>query len=144
MYMKWSEENKSILTKKITLEKNPGTIPQMIRPIKQGEIGKEYTIEELLYMLIIYSDNSVLGALLSQIPEDIYNRVFTDLGVPLPKDQNYTLSVKDYASFFRILYNASYLNNENSEKTLSILSQTAYNDGIRASIPSSVAIAHKF
>jgi beta-lactamase class A len=79
MYLKWSEEDPSILKKTVKLEKNPNSLPQMIQPIQQGEIGKEYSIEELLSMLIVYSDNSVLGALLSQIPEAIYNKVFTDL-----------------------------------------------------------------
>jgi hypothetical protein len=50
-------------------------------------------------------------------------------GVKTPED---FLSVKDMATFFRILYNASYLGRENSEYALKLLSQVDFNNGLRA------------
>jgi hypothetical protein len=46
------------------------------------------------------------------LPEVITEDVFGTLQVPSPKDQSadsYKLNVKEYAAFFRILFNASYL-----------------------------------
>jgi hypothetical protein len=44
----------------------------------------------------------------------------------------------------RILYSASYLNKENSEFALSLLSQAKYSDGIIAGLPANTLAAHKF
>ncbi|HEX8923420.1 MAG TPA: serine hydrolase, partial [Patescibacteria group bacterium] len=54
------------------------------------------------------------------------------------------ISVKSYASFFRILFNSSYLDNDMSEKALEILSTSRFKDGLIAGVPNGVAIAHKF
>jgi len=54
------------------------------------------------------------------------------------------MSVKEYASFFRILFNASYLNRDMSTKALRILSAVDYKNGIVAGVPSSVRVVHKF
>ena len=54
------------------------------------------------------------------------------------------MSVTDNASFFRILYNASYLTKDNSQKALDLLSKVDFTDGIRAGVPSSVKVANKF
>jgi hypothetical protein len=68
----------------------------------------------------------------SFISEELFFKVYTELGVPLPKNNDNPneefISVKDYASFFRILYNASYLNREYSETALKLLSETLYNN----------------
>jgi beta-lactamase class A len=144
MYMKWSEVDPGILSKKITVEKNENQIPQSIKPSLSLTIGKEYTIDEILQYLIIYSDNTALTPLLKFIPENFYNQVFLDLGVPLPESGDYTLSVKEYASFYRMLFNASFLWNDASEKALKLLSQSTYTQGIRAGIPAWTLVANKF
>jgi hypothetical protein len=40
--------------------------------------------------------------------------------------------VIDYASFFRVLFNASYLNRKDSEKALALLTKVAFRDGLIA------------
>jgi beta-lactamase class A len=115
-YLKWSDSDKDMMQKTITVE-NLSNLVQKIIPQKKIESGGAYTIRELLYYLIVYSDNTASNILLANIPTAVQEKVFIDLGVPLPgKDPNYSLSVKEYASFFRILYNASYLSKESSEE----------------------------
>jgi beta-lactamase class A len=115
-YLKWSESEKDLLQKTITVETLSNLIQKII-PQKKIESGKNYTIKELLYYLIAYSDNTAGNMLLANIPPPIQEKVFTDLGIPMPgRDLSYSLSVKEYASFFRILYNASYLSKESSEE----------------------------
>jgi beta-lactamase class A len=75
-------------------------------------------------------------------------QVYKDLGVDITEAESNPsgniLSVKNYAAFFRILYNASYLNTDMSEKALKLLSQIKFTKGLKAGIPSDVNISHKF
>jgi hypothetical protein len=47
-------------------------------------------------------------------------------------------------SFYRVLFNASYLNKEMSEKALRFLSQAAYRDGIISGVPPDTDVAAKY
>ncbi len=47
-------------------------------------------------------------------------------------------------SFFRILYNATYLDRIASEQILEILTKTTFSEGIVAGVPESTRVAHKF
>jgi hypothetical protein len=62
------------------------------------------------------------------MPIDFYTKVSNDLSITVPKkdtEENY-LSVKDVATFFRILYNASYLSRDSSEYALDLLSRVTF------------------
>ena len=74
------------------------------------------------------------------------NQIYTDLGVAIPGTRGTEdyMTVKEYASFFRILYNASYLNKEMSQKALDLLLRTDYKDGLIAGVPKNINVAHKF
>ena len=54
------------------------------------------------------------------------------------------LSAENYASFFRVLFNASYLSRSLSEKALSLLAQSDFKDGLVAGVPPGIKVAHKF
>ena len=72
--------------------------------------------------------------------------IYADLGLKVPADEaeeNF-ITVKDYAALFRILYNASYLSREMSEKALKLLSEVVYEDGLVAVLPEGIKVAHKF
>lgn len=120
--------------------------------IKDGDLliaGKYYSINELLNAMIIHSDNEAKDLVVSNLPNKLYIEIFSDLSIDIQKydtinnAENF-LSVKEYASYFRMLYNSTYLNRQSSEYALSILSKTTFNDGIRAGVPDSIKIAHKF
>jgi beta-lactamase class A len=113
-------------------------------PVLQS--GVSYTVEELLEQMIIYSSNNATNILVNLLTEEELYQSSQDLGVNLQKqpDDDFTVSVNDYASFFRVLYNASYLTSSHSEKALELLSKTAYKNGIVAGVPENVIISHKF
>jgi beta-lactamase class A len=98
--------------------------------------------------MIEYSDN-VSSLILEESvnPRDL-RKTYDELGVPDPyylNDQSgYMISTELYSSFFRILFNASYLSRENSEKALGYLSKTDYNKGLVAGVPPKITVAHKF
>lgn len=72
--------------------------------------------------------------------------IVTDLGIPRPADGSaqFTVDPKQYALFLRVLYNATYLDAQMSDYALTMLSQTDFNDGLRAGVPATVDVAHKF
>jgi hypothetical protein len=69
---------------------------------------------------------------------------YSDLAVIVPQTDQYTMTVSTYAGFFRVLYNATYLNHADSEHLLDLLSQSSFTKGLVAGVPAGVAVAHKF
>ena len=128
-------------------EENENTVSQVVVPASKMELGKSYTVEDLLHRMIVYSDNEAASILISRMPRDKMIKTYAQLGVVDPDTQNLDdfMSVKEYASFFRLLYNSAYLNRNSSEKALELLSQTDYDRGLRAGVDNKdVVIAHKF
>ena len=147
-YLKEAENYPSLLSKKIIDTKPFDYSQQNITPTQTLEINKEYTVEELIERMIIYSDNAAYELLLDNIDNAKIFNVYRDLDVDISKAQDdpngNIITVEDYASFFRILFNASYLNQSMSEKALNLLSQSQYYDGLVAGIPKDITVAHKF
>lgn len=148
-YLKKAENDSSLLQKKISLIITPdGDSIQNIKPSVSLAPNQEYTIEDLLEKMIIYSDNDAYNTLAQNLTEDEFIKIYKDLDIDISKaftDPNGNIiTVSGYSSFYRILFNASYLNQEMSEKALSMLAQTQYKDGLVAGVPKDVAVAHKF
>jgi len=145
-YLKMEEVDSAHLSERVVFEPPPLPVTQNIAPQQQLVVGNTYTIEELLRQMIIYSDNDAKNVLLKQAPFGVINQVYTDLGLPLPDltAAEDSISVKRYASFFRVLYNASYLRRDLSEWALKLLTETTYKEGLRGGVPESTPVAHKF
>ncbi len=106
-----------------------------------------YTVDELITTMITKSDNDAKDLLVTSIDLPTLKKVFSDLNIQtVGNDLNskYLISAKTYSLFFRVLYNATYLDQGLSEKALALLSKTNFNQGIIPGIPSSIAVAHKF
>lgn len=145
-YFKEAEERPETLEEKaavaITDDKNEKRNFPSKRSLKNGE----YTISELISYMIVDSDNNAAQELLAHIDEKAINKTYYNLGVVLPgiRDAQDSISVSEYASFFRILYNASYLNKEYSSKALELLAKVDFRTGIRAGVPRGVLVANKY
>lgn len=142
---KLAEGDRSLLNKKVTYITADDSYTQLIAPGQRLELGKTYTVEDLIMRTLVYSDNEAID-LLEKVPGiNDWNFVLGDLGIPFKIDgQNFTISVKDYSSFFRILYNASYLDRNDSEQMLKIMSKADFEDGLVAGIPNDITVSHKF
>jgi len=147
-YLKCAEQNPEILNRTLVYDKpiEETIVRQNIVPDRELESGKSYSIEDLICRMIEYSDNRANNLLLTYIDKNILDKVYSDLGITIPnvRDKGDFITTKTYSSFFRILFNASYLNNEMSEKALKILSKSTFKIGIVAGVPSDVTVAHKF
>ena len=113
---------------------------------KTIQVGKKYTIRELLTYMIKYSDNQATNLLNENIDLKIFGKVFSDLGLASPdwKSPSFPISAKEYSLFMRALYNGTYLNIENSEIGTELLSQCDFNKGLIAGLPKGTKVAHKF
>lgn len=144
---KWAEKDPSILNKEILVESKffDDNLSQHTNIIEGVKLGEKYTFYEIATKTIQQSDNVATKILYENIPQNFIDDTYTNIGVPfIDSGEDFLIRVKDMASFYRVLFNASYLNRENSEKTLAILSKTSYKDGIVNGVPKDVAVAHKF
>lgn len=145
--LKKVENDTTILSSKINYNSRIDAVhTQNIGHDKMLKIGNSYTIEQLIEYMIVYSDNDAKNLLFNYIGGDLLTEMVMDMGINLTNRElsNDFISVKDYSSFFRILFNASYLSITMSEKALDILSRTQFNDGLRAKLPKDILVANKF
>jgi beta-lactamase class A len=114
-------------------------------------LGKSYTVDDLVYRMVKYSDNISYYLLMAKvIDRPVLEQTFRDLGFPSPyvdisdAQTRYVLSAEQYSSCFRVLYNATYLNKPMSEKALEYLSKSDFEFGLVAYLPATTVVAHKF
>ncbi|MHB8708574.1 MAG: serine hydrolase, partial [Desulfuromonadales bacterium] len=127
-FLRQAEKEPEMLGHKLVCDADPATlIQQNIPPRETLKVGETYTIEDLLRRMIVYSDNAAMDTLVRHTRgEEWFRQTYRDLALPAPGSDNATgeISVKRYASFFRVLFNASYLNRENSNRALKLLTET--------------------
>lgn len=149
-YYKKAESDPSVLTRKFALSGKLDSNPQNIKPQKSVIAGQNYTINELLDLLITQSDNLAWEALISDLrqnySEEDFVETLSDVGIidPRKKHEEQYITTQAYASIFRVLYNSSYLNMEMSNKALDLLTHSVFKDGLVAGIPEGIKVAHKF
>lgn len=147
-YLKDAEKNPNLLSTKVVndlvSDENVNETIKALQSVKQGE---RYTVDELLHYMIDSSDNNATVLLFKNVNQDTLKKVFSDLDIQIPTTGINTdfISVDNYSFLFRVLYNATYLSHEMSEKGLEMLSKIDFEDGLRTSgIPKSITIADKF
>jgi beta-lactamase class A len=124
---------------------NNEQFPQNVVTGKLVSPNEKLTIRELLYRSMVYSDNRANESLASAVGLSYVTDVIKDFNVaPLSTLNEYHVSPREYASFFRILYNATYLSHVHSEELLSIMAESPFSKGLVAGIPKDIRISHKF
>lgn len=108
-------------------------------------IGKQYTVKELVTIMIENSDNGARDMLNIFTPQENVENVFATLGVNLPRvNTDYLMTTEKYSMFLRMLYSASYLNEKNSNDLLTLLTETDFKVGITKLLPPTLPVAHKW
>lgn len=144
-YLKKAETDPSVLNKQIRFETQISDLQQNFKPSQRLQLGQYYTVDELIDRMIRYSDNDAKDVLIEN-DRSSFNHVQKDLGLEAwdydqPEEQMTTAS---YATLFRVLFNASYLSRDMSEKALQTLNTSEFKTGLAAGIPNEIKIAHKF
>lgn len=146
-YLRLSEQKPGFLNNKLVFNNVTAATKSLKQEFVKNsiKIGNAYSIKELLNYMIAHSDNNATMLLMNAIPYSEFQKTFTDLGLNKDLTKNdAVVSAKEYSNFWIALYNGSYLNFDNSEYALSLLSLTDFNEGITKNIPKSVQVAHKF
>jgi len=151
--LKTAEANPAILQKvSITIKGDDQNASQEIKPTDYAKVGQTYVLGDLLEKMIRFSDNNAAYVLTSLLGIENVKAVYDNLGVPFVvpdekvldnNDTDYMTSDK-FSLFFQVLYNATYLNKEMSEKALQVLSETDFNDGLVAGVPADTTVSHKY
>jgi len=150
VFLSSAENQPAVLTHKFQYNGQTTVEMQSFPPQKSAKPNQSYTIEELLKLMLVYSDNAsyeALEAFLRKTPERTLLRfqTYQELGIIDPKDRiEEAVSVRGYSSLFRILYNVSYLNSELSEKVLGWLAESEFDLGLHQGVPKEIVIANKF
>jgi beta-lactamase class A len=147
-YLKLAEGNPDLLKNKIVFDPQKHVLQnysQMLDPPSPLIEGESYDISSLIGKMIIDSDNQASSMLLFDHPEIDIIRVLRDMGVKVViRNDTAFISVRDYASVFRILYNSTYLPRSLSSAALDILARSKFDDGLLAGVDRGVPVAHKF
>ncbi|MCF8276265.1 MAG: class A beta-lactamase-related serine hydrolase [Flavobacteriales bacterium] len=145
--LKYSEVKPEFLQKQIVFDSE--SIDEYTANISDEmiELGKSYRVLDLLERMIIKSDNNAKNLILRELVSAGFTKVlWADLGMEEPNASTPDdfLTIKEYSSFFRILYNSTYLSQENSQLALEILSRSNFKDGLRAGLPEGTIVSSKF
>jgi beta-lactamase class A len=115
---------------------------------KQGA-GQTLTVEQLLQVMLVQSDNTATSALWSvyeeaQIAFDDNVVNYLDLEFSNTDDSLIAIGARQYSTILKCLYFACYNSVENSHHILDLLTQTEYNNRLRRYLQDEpVVIAHK-
>ena len=59
-------------------------------------------------------------------------------------DTSYRITAKTYSNFFSVIYNAGYVSIKSSEYAASLLTESAFKEGLVKLLPTELKVAHKF
>lgn len=145
-YLRMEEINPGTFNKRLSFTSPKEFIPNQTFNSKQIELGKSYTVKELLKYMIAYSDNNATYLLNKKVDNKVFLSLFKDLGLTVPdlNKPDFKMNVREYSIFLRVLYNSSYLSMEHSEFGAELLAQCDFTKGMVSGLPADVKIAHKF
>lgn len=145
-YFKNAESNPEILNSRLSFHGGGlRRTEQKIKSPRPLETGKTYSIGDLIYRMVVFGDDDAFTLLSSRLPEGTLDRLYRELGMDIdPADEEDSMTLEDYASFYRVLYTASYLNRKMSDKALKYLSKATFRNGIVAGVPPNIPVASRF
>lgn len=152
IYLSMEEENPGTLDKTILYSDQLHSTYISTIKSKSIQVGKNYTIKELLHYMIAYSDNDAMHLLVTNAVNIDFTKLCNDFDIPIKIDylsradssRNFIANVNSISRFFRVLYNSTFLSRKLSQYALSLLIQSDYKDGILTGVNPDVKVAHKF
>jgi beta-lactamase class A len=144
-YFKWAESSPLVLRKTLDYSGKERKVEQdQGIHVRELEPGKSYTVNDLIFRMIAHDDAAAYSLLYANLSSGRLDKIFKDLYVEYdPRKQEDSLSLNAFAAFYRVLYNASYLSEEMSEKALRYLSKSSFRNGMAAGVPPNIEIACK-
>lgn len=145
-WLKRAEKDPAVLKQTFRFDGNTDMSEvQKIKPRYTLTPGRQYPVETLLEYMMSYSDNNATSLLYNNLTFEELNSVLDGMDITnRPNAENNSITVHGYSGFYRILYNASFLSRDMSEKALQLLSKEDFPQGISAGVPKGIPIAAKF
>jgi beta-lactamase class A len=144
--MKRAESNPNFLKQRITFTEADNLHVAQTLTDETLQAGKSYAVNELLERMLRHSDNHATFLLNKACGIETLRKTYTDFGITMPRDANYQITIHQYVRFFKALFFATYLSQENSELLMNLLSQSGFKNGLENGINNQddLLIAHKF
>jgi beta-lactamase class A len=121
------------------------TSQQNMKPQKFLEPGRSYSLDELMFRMIAYSDNNAMSMMVKEFPAEEMDTFLARHYLDYEKaPDGYLMSLGMYTMFFDELYDQSFLNPGMSRKALSYLANEDFPQGMHAAVPGNVAVESKF
>lgn len=145
-WLKRAEKEPNLLERQLVYDgKQNMNESSNIKPRESISPGRKYRIDELLRYMMMFSDNNAMALLYYGLSQKELGDVLDGMDINnRPVEDGNFISVHSYSGFYRILYNASYLSREMSERALELLALQDFPQGIVAGVPKGVAVASKF
>jgi beta-lactamase class A len=148
--MRAVEQGEFKLTDSYTLEELD--LDDRFGQLYQAGPDNEFTLEELMRIMLVNSDNTAMNALFNVFKrigvETPLTDVYTAMGwdyPPRPGDllQYVKINLKYLSNMFLSLYNAQYVSDIHSNQILDYLSQSPFDNQLVAGVPKDVLVSHK-
>lgn len=146
-WLRMAEDQPGLLDRKYVFKgKEPGWPVPDFPPARELEVGRSYSVRELLERMIVESDNLATSVLTRNIEPAKFEGIFSELGFVRPSrgQSAYPMTAREYANFWKALYNGGLLPPEDADYALGLLSRSAFKSGMRSGIGSGLDIASKF
>ncbi len=147
MFLAMADADPTLLKETWTCEKVDAQVPQHTAyPAEQARLNTSYSVEQVLELAIVHSDNRATMMLFRHASLERYTQLFVDLGLPRPDRDaaNYLMTTKDYSVFLKALYTSATLSPMGSERALGYMTRSTFRSGLVAGLPPDVEVAHKF
>lgn len=143
-YFKESKDDSAVLSRTHYYVENDEADDLITRPLLESR--RNHSVGDLIRAMIIQSDNTAMQILQSNADQSLLEETYGALGISDPSGSTeiYKLSAKQYALFFRVLYNGTFLDREMSNRALELLAESEFDLGLRAGTPENIKVANKY
>ncbi len=146
LILKQTEADPTLLTTTIPYTGADVDFEQHFKPAQYPTKGKSYSIWQYIEYMLKYSDNKATATIFPLVQGLYFDNIFKMLGITVTPDNadGAFINTRQFGSFFQLLFNASFINADDSEKLLGLMSTSDFTQGLRAGVPKNIAVAHKF
>jgi beta-lactamase class A len=145
--LKMAEENPSLLKQSIEFHPDP-VVPfeEQFFKDKTLEAGKTYTVHDLIFYAIAYSDNFATQVLSKHVDAAKARSLFQALGLPVPEPNNpaFLLTADEYSMFIKSIFNSTFLSPEYSEYGAEMMVNCNFKQGFAKGFPTGTKMWHKY